>query len=113
MIRVLALSLLLASCTVYSTTVRAEFLGVHGGIIFGMKWEEDADGISRHNGDNDAVHPWYDMSTNSMLYGKWDFDSFELDAGISHLSDTFHPDDEYYKNQAFIKLQKCMWFCKK
>jgi len=112
MIRVLALSLLLSSCVVYES--KAEFLGLHKGIIFGMKWEEDADGISRHNGDNDAVHPWYDMSTNTMLYGKWRVtDTLEIDAGISHLSDTFHPDDEYYKNQAFIKLQKCMWFCKK
>ena len=90
-----------------------EFKGIYGGIIFGMKFEEDADGISRHNGNNDAVHPWYDMSTNSMLFGKWDFDNFELDAGISHLSDTFHPDDEYYKNQAFIKLQKCVGWCKR
>ena len=112
MIKVLALGLLLALCTVYEIKA-AEFKGIYTGIIFGMKFEEDADGISRHNGDNDAVHPWYDMSTNSMLFGKWDFDNSELDAGISHLSDTFHPDDEYYKNQAFIKLQKCVGWCKR
>lgn len=92
----------------------AEFKGVYAGLIMGFKFEEDADGISRHNGDNDNVHPWYDMSTNSMIYGKWSVsDTFEVDAGLSHLSDTFHPDDEYYKNQAFIKLQKCIGYCKK
>lgn len=113
MIRVILLSLLITGCTVASFTYAnaAEFKGVYTGIIFGLKFEEDADGISRLDSNTD-VHPWKDMSTNSMIYGKWDFDSFELDAGLSHLSDTFHPDDEYYKNQLFLKLQKCVGFCK-
>ena len=103
--------MLLSSCTVYET--KAEFLGVHAGVIFGFKWEEDADGISRLD-KNDDVNWLKDMSTNSMLYGKWRVtDTVEVDAGISHLSDTFHPDDEYYKNQAFIKLQKCVGWCKR
>ena len=113
MIRVILLSLLLSGCTVATFTYAnaAEFKGIHAGLIMGFKFEEDADGISRLDSNTD-VHPIKDMSTNSMIYGKWDFDSFELDAGLSHLSDTFHPDDEYYKNQLFLKLQKCVGFCK-
>ena len=91
----------------------AEFKGVYAGLIMGFKFEEDADGISRLDSNTD-VHFIKDMSTNSMIYGKWSVsDTFEVDAGLSHLSDTFHPDDEYYKNQAFIKLQKCIGYCKK
>lgn len=106
-----ALAVFLSGCWIQ--VAKAEFLGVHGGIIFGFKWEEDADGISRLE-NNDDVNALKDMSTHSMMYGKWRVsDTIEVDAGISHLSDTFHPDDEYYKNQAFIKLQKCIWFCKK
>ena len=111
MIKVFALSLLLASCTVYETK-SAEFKGLYTGLIMGFKFEEDADGISRRDSNTD-VHFIKDMSTNSMLYGKWMFsDTLELDAGLSHVSDTFHPDDEYYKNQLFLKLQKCVGYCK-
>ena len=79
MIRVLALSLLLASCTVYETKA-AEFQGLYSGLIMGFKFEEDADGISRRDSNTD-VHFIKDMSTNSMIYGKWKFtDTFEIDA---------------------------------
>ena len=114
MIRVIAFCLILTGCTVATVSVAksAEFEGVYTGLIIGFKFEEDADGISRLDGNTD-VHMWKDMSTNSMLYGKWSItDTFEVDAGISHLSDTFHPDDEYYKNQLFLKLQKCVGYCK-
>ena len=105
------LAVFLSGCWI--TVAKAEFLGVHAGLIMGFKWEEDSDGISRLE-SNDDVHALKDMSTNSMLYGKWRVtDTLEVDAGISHLSDTFHPDDEYYKNQAFIKLQKCVGWCKR
>ena len=105
-----ALAVFLSGCWI--TVAKAEFLGLHTGVIFGFKWEEDADGISRLD-KNDDVNALKDMSTHSMLYGRWRVtDRFEIDAGISHLSDTFHPDDEYYKNQAFIKLQRCVGWCK-
>ena len=113
MIRVLVLAsaMLLASCVVYKTEA-AEFQGLYTGLIMGFKFEEDADGISRRDSNTD-VHIIKDMSTNSMIYGKWKFtDTFEIDAGLSHTSDTFHPDDEYYKNQLFLKLQKCVGYCK-
>lgn len=105
-----ALAVFLSGCWI--TVAKAEFKGVYTGLIVGFKFEEDADGISRLD-DNTDVHMWKDMSTNSMLYGKWSINkTFEIDAGISHLSDTFHPDDEYYKNQLFLKLQKCVGWCK-
>ena len=105
-----ALAVFLSGCWI--TVAKAEFQGLYTGLLMGFKFEEDADGISRRDSNTD-VHFFKDMSTNSMIYGKWKFsDTFEVDAGLSHLSDTFHPDDEYYKNQLFLKLQKCVGYCK-